>query len=185
MTVSDKLSLKDLRILGFNSRGHKLIEIYGNASVPENMLGLVGDPVGMGICLHIKSRFSLKNIFSRWLYNWAEKDSFPWHGKSFRSISAQEGYGFNRFNFWGLSALPFKTKIGNSLVDGKPCIQITYQLKVNPKSQMNLYDELREISPGIFFGPVYTNRSNKKIICWFGVDFNQQVIFPPLIPIEK
>jgi hypothetical protein len=49
---------------------------------------------------------------------------------------------------------PFKTQFDRSALDNKPCVFINYDSDENPAYIRAIRDEVREVAPGLFFGPV-------------------------------
>lgn len=71
-----------------------------------------------------------------------------WRGKSAQA----DGYFINRW-IGGIQAIDSHYVIGPSWVDGRPAIIIEYP----PGTKLfgNLHDELREVAPGLYLGPIY------------------------------
>ncbi|MET9213915.1 MULTISPECIES: hypothetical protein [unclassified Nocardia] len=114
-------------------------------------------PVGTGV---------LQRILSR--------PSFFWMGKSFRRVDDELIAGHNFFTALGGSrGLPFAATIGPSVVDGRPAVRIDYG---DPRLAgtwltRRLYDELREIEPGLWLGPGFLRIGQRRVTaCWFAVD---------------
>src|SRR4051794_8888195 len=79
--------------------------------------------------------------------------AFPWGGKSFAGTGAS-GTGVNRVHLFGRHTLfPFLTRVEPSVLDGKPCIALDYDLPDNPGVIRAIHDEVREIEDGLFLGP--------------------------------
>jgi hypothetical protein len=79
---------------------------------------------------------------------------FAWQGKVF---DAQAGLLKNRILAFGLNAIIAKVYIGDSWLDGKPCIVLDY-------SQTSVVahwirDEIRLIGPGLYLGKVYWDKT--------------------------
>ena len=75
-----------------------------------------------------------------------------WLGKAFRPLTATTGEGYNRWRFPAgkiVRNLRMATRMGASLVDGKPAYLLDYSA-FNPK--MTLIDELRKLDDGIYLG---------------------------------
>ena len=113
----------------------------------------------------------------RWLRRRAARPDFLWQGKSFRSVDAAGGYGFNRFGRGPvLGALAFRTAIADSRIDGRPTIALDFDIARNPWPQRAALDELREVFPGVYMGPAGVRlRSRYRILAWFAVDTTRQV----------
>ncbi|MFT3926159.1 MAG: hypothetical protein QM778_26680 [Myxococcales bacterium] len=101
-----------------------------------------------------------------------------WEGKSFSaSPGAHEGRGFNRVRVpFRRSAFPFRTAAADSLVDGNPCLSISYDVPENPAFARATYDELRSVGPGLYLGRGMKIRAGRapKLLVWFALDTNQQ-----------
>lgn len=146
----------------------QLMDLFRNGGAPATLAPLEGDPRGVGIGLHFWSQ----GLFDRMLRKRTKRPEFLWHGKSFRAKSDTEGWGFNRFGRGAVVGMfPFKTGLGNSVVDGKPCVIIDYNVPRNPWWERLTWDELREVSPGIFLG-ITTLRlfGRRPVTLWFAVD---------------
>ncbi|WP_230329493.1 hypothetical protein [Nocardia aurantiaca] len=70
-----------------------------------------------------------------------------WSGKDFYT-GPEGGYLMNRLTTAGLEAWPANVYAGPSVVDGKP----TWVLDYTPSPTPRLYDEIREVTPGVWFG---------------------------------
>jgi hypothetical protein len=71
-----------------------------------------------------------------------------WRGK----MAREDGYFINRF-IGNINWIDSKYVVGPSWVDGKPAIIMEYA----PGTPLfaNMHDELREVAPGLYMGPVY------------------------------
>lgn len=82
-----------------------------------------------------------------------------WHGKAYKPLSKTTGDGYNR---WGRPDgtieryMRFATKMGTSLIDGKPALLMyygTYRHRFIPEGTENtLTDELRKLADGVYLG---------------------------------
>jgi hypothetical protein len=146
----------------------QLLERWKAGTVPDTIRMLDGDPRGLGIALHILTG----SWFERWLKRYSLKETFPWHGKSFRSTSDTEGWGWNRIAIGPiLDIFPFKTRIGTSAVDGKQSIILDFNVPRNPWWERLTWDELREVEPGVFLGLTTLRLFGRQpIMLWFAVD---------------
>jgi hypothetical protein len=78
-----------------------------------------------------------------------------WQGKAFRPLTATTGEGYNRWRFPGGRIernLRMATRIGNSIVDGKPA----YILDYPAFNQTSLVDEVRKLDDGVYIGAATT-----------------------------
>ncbi len=160
----------------FGRTSDELRAIYYNAMEPTSIEGLYGDPHGRGLAPHLFSSGPLSFIGSYVSRKSAEPD-FVWAGKSFRPKDARTGTGFNRLRLWGIQdAFPFNVAIAKSLYDGRKTITLDFDVPENPSWEKPTWDELREVSPGIYMGPTSLRRpSGIMLMAWFGVDCNNQV----------
>lgn len=160
------LRADDLRDLGTD----QLLVLFRGGSAPETLESLEGDPRGLGLALQLFRGSWL----DRWLQKRSRHERFIWHGKSFRMKTPIEGWGFNRIAKGPLVALfPFKTCLGPSVVDGQPCVILDYDVPRNPWWERLTYDELREVSPGVYLGISMIRWFGRRpIVIWFAVDAN-------------
>jgi hypothetical protein len=119
------------------------------------MLAFAG-PLGEGRAFEALRRFS-------------ESRFFPWAGKSFSSQTAERGRGVNRVRGAG-DWFRFETSFGPSVLDGKPCLILDYDLPSNPWAIRQIHDELREVSSGLFLGPaMWKARPRPKLVLFFAI----------------
>jgi len=154
-------SLDDLARLSSRDLG----EIYDAGTVPS-LDALDGDLKGRMLAV-------------RWIENalgaFARSARFPWGGKSFKALDARRGTGINRVHLAGRHRLfPFETFVGASVLDGRPCVVLDYDLRDNPRAIRAIHDEVREVAPKIFLGPACAKRAGKKplVVLWFALDAN-------------
>ncbi len=147
----------------------ELLKLYARATVPSDIRALNGTLRGRMLALRGTAggpMHFLVKLLSAW-------PGFPWHGKTFNATSAKEGTGINRVDIPGLGKqdlFPFTTQFDPSALDEKPCIFINYDRDENPVYIRAIRDEVRQISPGLFFGPVLvTYGKHMTQILWFGV----------------
>lgn len=111
----------------------------------------------------------------RW---YAASPLIVWEGKSFTSAAgASEGRGFNRVRWFGRRrAFPFRTFAGDSLVDGRPCLAIAYDVPEIPRFARGTYDELRLVGDGLYLGRGMRRRraGEPKLLVWFALDARRQ-----------
>lgn len=162
----------------FGRTSDELRTIYYSAPEPTSIEGLHGDPHGRGLALNINilSTGPLSFI-GRYVARKSAEPDFVWAGKSFRPKGPLTGTGFNRLRLWGIQdAFPFKVGIGKSLYDGRKTITLDFDVPENPRWEKPTWDELREVSPGIFMGPTSVRWPGRVILmAWFGLDCNNQV----------
>ncbi len=148
----------------------QLDALYRQGQLPESMARLDGKPKGRMLAVRgldtTPLSFPLRLLASSRL--------FPWAGKSFRSATDKTGEGINRINLtlsqrtW----FPFNTVIEPSVIDGKPCIYLDYDLAGNPWFVRRIRDELREVAPGLFLGPAMWKQKDAgaMLVLWFAID---------------
>jgi len=104
----------------------------------------------------------------------AASPSFVWEGKSFSCApGAERGRGANRVRAFGRRmAFPFQTLAASSLVDGRPCLAISYDVPDGPALARATYDELRLVSDGLYLGRGMYKRERGAplLLVWFALD---------------
>ena len=88
---------------------------------------------------------------------------FAWQGKTF---DAAAGVLRNRITAFGLNAIVAEVYHGKSLLDDKPCIVLDYS-KTSTVAK-HVRDEIRNIAPDTYLGPVYWD--DKKLF-YFSLHF--------------
>ncbi len=167
-----------------HGRSHEELEqIFRAAPAPESIQQLHGDPFCLGLQVGSALNFLRHGplgFIGRRVEQQAIEPGFVWNGKSFHAYTGTEGRGINRLRLWGLQAgFPFKVGIAPSVIDNRPCIALNFDIEENPWWEKPTYDELREVSPGIYMGPsTYKTDSGVRILAWFGADTNRQVERP-------
>ncbi len=113
--------------------------------------------------------------FLRW---YAASGLNVWEGKSFTGVAgALEGRGFNRVRVpWRRRAFAYRTFTAKSLIDGEPCLVISYDVPENPAFARATYDELRSVGNGLYLGRGMKTRAGRgpKLLVWFALDTNCQ-----------
>lgn len=143
---------------------------YRAAAVPRTMRAADGALAGRMLAVR-----GVPAPLARGLRAWARAASFPWEGKTFASTGESEGRGHNRVSLPGLlgrqDLFPFVTSFGPSLVDGRPTLILDYDLEQNPGYIRRIHDEIREVVPGLFFGPaMWKQHRGAVVVLWFGLD---------------
>jgi len=104
----------------------------------------------------------------------AKSRLFVWEGKSFASApGGSVGRGINRVRLFGRRMLfPFQTRVAASLVDGRPCLAILYDVPENPWFARSTYDELRLVGEGLYLGRGMRRRRHREpqLLVWFALD---------------
>lgn len=88
-----------------------------------------------------------------------------WKGK----VATADGYFINRW-LGGIRAIDSHYALGPSWVDGRPA----YVMEYAPGTPVfaNSRDELREVAPGLYLGPLYDRCPRPKLRGYLGVQFH-------------
>lgn len=99
---------------------------------------------------------------------------WPWEGKSFAlRPGATEGGGINRALVPARRGMfSFRTYPAASVVDGKPCFAIDYDVPENPSLARPIYDEVRKVDDQLYLGRGMRRRPGRqpKLVLWFALD---------------
>jgi hypothetical protein len=161
-TTSSGISVDGMARMGVEALG----ALYAKGTAPRlrdldgaprgRMLTWVG-PLGRDRAFQAVRRFAGSSVF-------------PWGGKSFTSSSDSRGRGINRVRVLG-DAFPFETSIAPSVVDGRPCLVLDYDLPANPWFIRQIHDELREVGPGVYLGPaMWKARPSPRLVLYFAIE---------------
>ena len=163
----DSLAALDVDALG---------RIYALGACPDDMEVLDGNPTGRMLSVRALDSGAIGGAIRRF----AGAKAFPWGGKSFAADGPEQGRGINRVKLGGRHLLfPFETAIAPSVIDGRPCVVLDYDLSDNPSLIRKIHDEVREVSPGLFLGPAMWKTEDAPLfVLWFALDTNQQA--PPI-----
>ncbi|GAB18724.1 hypothetical protein GOEFS_062_00330 [Gordonia effusa NBRC 100432] len=96
---------------------------------------------------------------------------FPWVGKTLTwEPDGKTGSGTNRVQF-GRQWFPYNLRFGQSIIDQRASIVFDYDHPGNNALGRKLYNELREVSPGLFLGPVTWRKrdGSRRQLMWFAV----------------
>lgn len=165
------LSLDDLAAASYAT----LAADYATGTIPADRLeALDGAVTGRLLAVRGLGRGPLVCV-QKALRRMAAAPAFPWEGKSFQPEGPEHGTGINRVSVPALlgrqNVFPFVTGIGPSEVDGRPALRFDYDLPENPPYIRRLHDEVRQVAPGIFFGPAMWKRAGgATLLFWFGLD---------------
>lgn len=166
---STQLTLDDLSDMNVE----ELDSLYRQGSMPSSFKALDGTPKGRMLAVRGIDKtpsFAPLSFISK-------ASVFPWDGKSFNAINDTRGNGINRINLTVLKQnwFPFNTVMQPSVIDGKDCIYLDYDLPENPWFIRKIRDELREVSPGLFLGPAMwkTGSDSASLVLWFAIDTTQ------------
>jgi hypothetical protein len=160
----DSLAALDVDALG---------RLYADGKAPTSLAVLEGHPRGRMLAVKKLDRGPIFNA----LRKFAAASKFPWGGKTFMG-KGDSGEGVNRVHLGGRHQLfPFHTRLGPSVVDGKPCVVLDYDLSDNPGFIRAIHDEVREVDDGLFLGPaMWKTKSGPVFVLWFALDTRVQAI---------
>jgi hypothetical protein len=158
-------TLDELSVLSYR----ELLDLYSRNTAPSDLTVLDGDLRGRALAIR-GTRHGLAFVAFAAL---GRSPKFPWEGKTLTARSANQGVGVNRIRLPGLGRqqlFRFSTTFDPSKVDGKPCVFIDYDNPDNPSFVRSVRDELREVSPGLYLGPVFLKHSRSAtLLAWFGL----------------
>lgn len=148
----------------------ELEQFYLMAPEPDSVLVLNGNPKGRMLAV----RYLDNGLPHSMIAAIARLGVFPWDGKSFEATTEDAGKGANRIRLLRptLNMFTFYTRLESSSIDGRTCILLDYDQPGNPWVVRRIRDELREVAPGLFLGPVLAKLRNgvAEPILWFGID---------------
>lgn len=146
------------------------LEAMFASAAPFPLDALNGDPRGRALAVPGFDR-GLLGAIVRTVHGSA---LLPWEGKTFAvRPGANEGVGINRVRFFTRHArFPFKVYETQSLIDGRPCNAIDYDVPESPALARPIYDELRAIDDGLFLGRGMRRVPGGKprLLVWFALD---------------
>lgn len=151
-----------------------LAELFAGGDVDDDLTAMSGHPRGRVLAAPaLRARLLVAAL--RWL---AASPLILWEGKSFQAAEgAARGRGANRARLKGRAALfPFRTWIDRSVVDGRPCLVISYDVPRNPPVLRPVYDEVRRIGPELYLGRGCYRRRGRaaRPVLWFALDAARQ-----------
>jgi hypothetical protein len=145
----------------------QLRRLYAEARAPESLDALAGARAGR--MLSVPGPLDRRGLRAG-IAKLAKASWFPWHGKTFRAFDAGRGEGVNRVALLG-DKYRFGLGFGRSALDDERCVVLDYDRAGNPWPVRQIRDELREVSPGLFFGPaLLTAGGRPRIVLFFGID---------------
>lgn len=149
----------------------ELVALYGKAKNAKTMHAVDGTPKGRMLAVRVVEATPL----APFVRAFAASRAFIWDGKTFSAKSEIAGTGINRIQIPGAlgrqNLFPFETKFGPSEIDGDPALILDYDLAENPAWIRKIHDEVREIAPGLFFGPAMWKTDKKPVtLLWFALD---------------
>lgn len=158
------MTLNDLANLNFSELG----ALYEAGTVPAD-LGVLGkQPNGRLLAVRGRDRGTSAKVVR---YIGDPRHSL-WIGKRVSiTDGGLTGSGTNRVKF-GPDIFPYVLVVGPSLLDGKDTIVFDYEHADNNAIGRRLYNELRQVAPGVFLGLVTwkTRRGIRAHLAWFGVE---------------
>jgi len=162
-------------LLTLEALAHKsyaaLEALYRTSKNATSIRAVEGTPKGRMLAV----RFVDETPLGALVRGFAASRHFVWDGKTFASSSEKEGSGINRVQIPGAlgrqNLFPFKTHFGPSAIDGAPALILDYDLPENPPWIRKVHDEVREASPGLFFGPaMWKGAKERVVVLWFALD---------------
>ena len=126
----------------------ELAELYANADVGTPFVGDARGKLLASTDRHPRLKVMSSNAL--------------WKGKS----AEEDGHFVNRW-LGGIRAIDSQYVVGPSWVDGKPSVILEYA--AGTKVFANTHDELREIAPGLYLGPVYDRCPCPKLRGYFAL----------------
>jgi hypothetical protein len=148
----------------------ELEALYRTLPAPA-LLDVAGDLRGRMLAMKNLERGPIGKALRRF----AASPSFVWGGKTFAPRDAQHGVGHNRVSIPTVlgrqNLFPFETRLDRSELDTRPTLVLDYALAVNPPYIRKIHDEIRELAPGLWFGPAMWKTAKGPVtIVWFGLD---------------
>lgn len=161
------VDLKTLQRLTFK----ELEQLYRESKRPDSLTDLDGDARGAMLAWRTPASGPLAWL----LRKLGDTNALPWEGKSFVASSAVEGDGINRIKFFGRRRwFPFGTRFDASIVDGQPTFVLDYAVRKNPPLIRSIVDEVREVAPGLYFGPAAIKVGGRpRLILFFALSFQR------------
>lgn len=149
----------------------RLETLYKASPSAKSIRAVDGTPKGRMLAVRFASALPIGSF----LRSFAGSPYFVWDGKTFTSASDEEGAGINRVQIPGAlgkqNLFPFKTHFGPSAIDGARALILDYDLPENPPWIRRIHDEVREASPGLFFGPAMWKGARERVtVLWFALD---------------
>ena len=164
------IDLNTLREMSFK----ELEQLYRQSQRPERLSDLDGDARGAMLAWRTPASGPLA-----WaLRKLGGSSALPWEGKSFVASSATDGDGINRIKFFGKRRwFPFGTRFDASIVDGQPTFVLDYAVRKNPPLIRSIVDEVREVAPGLYFGPAALKVGGRpRLILFFALSFRKDSV---------
>ena len=149
----------------------ELKELYRESTRPAALSDLDGDAKGVMLAWRTPASGPLAWL----LRKLGGSNALPWEGKSFAAASSAEGDGINRIKFFGKRRwFPFGTRFGASIIDGEPTFVLDYAVRKNLPLIRSIVDEVREVAPGLYFGPAALKVGGRpRLILFFALSFRK------------
>lgn len=148
-----------------------LRDLYTGGVCPNDLREVDGKPKGRMLAVRRTGFAPAASL----LRTFAAAASFPWDGKTFFGDSEHDGRGINRVRLAGakFDAFDFATRVGPSLVDGRPTIVLDYAQPDNPPYIQKIHDEIRDVGGRLFLGPAMwkLDGGGAAHVLWFALDF--------------
>ncbi|MDM1895385.1 hypothetical protein PP299_14445 [Mycobacteroides abscessus] len=150
----------------------ELDNVFRTAFAPQDLTVLGASPAGRGLAIRGLDR-GLAGVVLRATNGWRYA---YWAGKAITSDNdGRAGTGSNIDRF-GRELVPFTLRFGPSVIDGKEALIFDYDHASNSRITRRLYNELRQISPGIFLGSVnWQTNGRYRQLAWFALDASRQL----------
>ncbi len=129
----------------------ELTRLYRSAERPSTVCELDGQMRGTLLTLAGPLSLGVARSITNRVASWHR---FPWTGKTFKSWADERGSGINRVRVLGDRLwFHFETRVEASRIDGAPCVVLDYGGAQNSWPIRQVRDELRQLGPGLWFGP--------------------------------
>ncbi|MBF9352154.1 hypothetical protein R2360_11270 [Mycobacteroides chelonae] len=157
------MTLNDIARLDFTELG----VLYQNGTVPADLHVLGEKPDGRQLAMRGRDH----GISAKIVRYFADPRRAVWIGKRLSVIdNGLSGKGSNRMRF-GRDVFPYIVRIDASILDGHDAIVFDYNHAGNNAIGRRLYNEIRQVAPGIFVGAITwkTRRNTRTHLGWFGL----------------
>ncbi|MFW0788382.1 hypothetical protein [Gordonia sp. CPCC 205333] len=141
--------------------------LFRSSSAPASLAALGNEAAGRALAV----RGADRGRIARAIRAVAGSRFSPWVGKSLTwDADGKTGSGTNRVQF-GRQWFPYNLRFERSIIDQRESIIFDYDHSGNSALGRKLYNELREVSPGVFLGPVTWRKrdGSRRQLAWFAV----------------
>ncbi len=158
-------TLAELRALSAGA----LLALYRRLEPPGSVALLDGDWSGHILSGHGLLGAPAPDRLLRWVGR--TRQVMRWSGKTFRAASEREGAGHNRVRLGGERTVArFATRMGASLMDGRGCVLLDYDLPGGSLLIRPMRDELRRVGDDLLIGPaMWRVQGDLRPIAWFAL----------------